>query len=207
MRWKVFSFYYVLITKFVTASLCLVLKSELFQWLSSCQRENWMTTCKYCTQFFLGRKQRWVCVLVLWFKGICFAYQCLSVLIVDVLVQSYSLKRNILQFSGYVWAENEVIYVMYSVTLCISLFYTTILTATFLWSLLLFHTLPYCAFPVTHILVKDTMNSFLLFCLQQEKQRTRVKEKLDKCVKEKLVDFCDVLNIQINKAGTKKVSS
>lgn len=122
-------------------------------------------------------------------------------------MQSYSLKRNILQFSGYVWAENEVIYVLYSVTPCISLFYTTILTATFLWSLLLFHTLPYCAFPVTHILVKDTMNSFLLFCLQQEKQRTRVKEKLDKCVKEKLVDFCDVLNIQINKAGTKKVSS
>ncbi|XP_062030151.1 DEK domain-containing chromatin-associated protein 1 [Rosa rugosa] len=59
--------------------------------------------------------------------------------------KSHSLKRNIVQFSGYVWAENE-----------------------------------------------------------QEKQRTRVKEKLDKCVKEKLMDFCDVLNIQINKAGTKK---
>ncbi|XP_050375950.1 DEK domain-containing chromatin-associated protein 1-like [Argentina anserina] len=59
--------------------------------------------------------------------------------------KSHALKRNIVQFSGYVWAENE-----------------------------------------------------------QEKQRTRVKEKLDKCVKEKLMDFCDVLNIQINKAGTKK---
>ncbi|KAG6404176.1 hypothetical protein SASPL_136416 [Salvia splendens] len=35
------------------------------------------------------------------------------------------------------------------------------------------------------------------------KQRTKVKEKLDKCVKEKLIDFCDVLNID-NKASVKK---
>ncbi|GLT69220.1 hypothetical protein SLA2020_413890 [Shorea laevis] len=54
------------------------------------------------------------------------------------------LKRNISQFSGYVWTENE------------------------------------------------------------EKQRTRVKEKLDKCVKEKLMDFCDVLNIPISRSGVKK---
>lgn len=40
----------------------------------------------------------------------------------------------------------------------------------------------------------------------QEKQRARVKERIDKCVKEKLVDFCDVLNIPINKSGVKKVS-
>jgi len=33
-----------------------------------------------------------------------------------------------------------------------------------------------------------------------------MKEKLDKCVKEKLLDFCDVLNIPINKAVIKKVS-
>ncbi|KAI3435266.1 DEK_C domain-containing protein [Psidium guajava] len=56
----------------------------------------------------------------------------------------YSLKRNIGQFSGYVWTEN------------------------------------------------------------QEKQRAKVKEKLDKCVKDKLIDFCDVLNIPINKAAVKK---
>ncbi|PQQ17219.1 glutamic acid-rich protein isoform X1 [Prunus yedoensis var. nudiflora] len=58
--------------------------------------------------------------------------------------KAHNLKKNISQFSGYVWTENE-----------------------------------------------------------QEKQRTRVKEKLDKCVKEKLVDFCEFLNIPI-KAGTKK---
>lgn len=32
-----------------------------------------------------------------------------------------------------------------------------------------------------------------------------MKEKLDKCVKDKLIDFCDVLNIPINKAAVKKV--
>ncbi|KAJ7945671.1 Protein DEK [Quillaja saponaria] len=58
--------------------------------------------------------------------------------------KAHSLKRNIGQFSGFVWVENE------------------------------------------------------------EKQRAKVKEKLDKCVKEKLVDFCDVLNIPINKANVKK---
>ncbi|KAA8540663.1 hypothetical protein F0562_024418 [Nyssa sinensis] len=55
------------------------------------------------------------------------------------------LKRNISQFSGFVWVENE-----------------------------------------------------------QEKKRAKVKEKLDKCVKEKLLDFCDVLNIPINKATLKE---
>ncbi|XP_073296721.1 DEK domain-containing chromatin-associated protein 1-like isoform X2 [Primulina huaijiensis] len=38
----------------------------------------------------------------------------------------------------------------------------------------------------------------------EEKQRAKVKEKLDKCVKEKLLDFCDVLNIPVNKATIKK---
>jgi len=33
-----------------------------------------------------------------------------------------------------------------------------------------------------------------------------VKEKIDKCVKEKLMDFCDVLNIPISRSGVKKVS-
>ena len=34
----------------------------------------------------------------------------------------------------------------------------------------------------------------------------KIKEKIDKCVKEKLVDFCNVLNIPINKTSKKKVS-
>lgn len=33
----------------------------------------------------------------------------------------------------------------------------------------------------------------------------KVKEKLDKCNKEKLLEFCDVFDIQIAKATTRKV--
>ncbi|KAK9120152.1 hypothetical protein Scep_018245 [Stephania cephalantha] len=55
-----------------------------------------------------------------------------------------TLKRNISQFSGFVWIENE------------------------------------------------------------EKQRAKTKEKIDKCVKEKLLDFCDLLDIPVSKATTKK---
>ncbi|KAF8094970.1 hypothetical protein N665_0348s0053 [Sinapis alba] len=56
-----------------------------------------------------------------------------------------TLKRNIGQFSGFVWSEQE-----------------------------------------------------------EEKQRARTKEKLEKCIKDKLIDFCDVLDIPINKSNVKK---
>lgn len=59
--------------------------------------------------------------------------------------KAHNLKRNIGQFSGFVWIESE-----------------------------------------------------------EEKQRAKVKEKLDKCVKDKLMDFCDVLNIPISKSTAKK---
>lgn len=39
----------------------------------------------------------------------------------------------------------------------------------------------------------------------QEKQRMKVKEKFDKCVKEKLLEFCDILDIPVTKATSKKV--
>ncbi|GJW26249.1 DEK protein isoform X1 [Tanacetum coccineum] len=39
---------------------------------------------------------------------------------------------------------------------------------------------------------------------EQEKQKAKLKEKLDKCTKEKLFDFCDVLNLQIHKSQLKK---
>ncbi|XP_073098546.1 uncharacterized protein [Elaeis guineensis] len=54
------------------------------------------------------------------------------------------LKRNIFQFSGFVWADNK------------------------------------------------------------EKQRAKIKEKLDKCNKEKLLDFCELLDLHVLKATTKK---
>ncbi|CAJ1937530.1 unnamed protein product [Sphenostylis stenocarpa] len=38
----------------------------------------------------------------------------------------------------------------------------------------------------------------------EEKQRAKTRERIDKCVKEKLVDFCNVLNIPINKTSMKK---
>ncbi|KAG5017628.1 hypothetical protein JHK85_023764 [Glycine max] len=38
----------------------------------------------------------------------------------------------------------------------------------------------------------------------EEKQMIKVKEKLDKCNKEKLLEFCDVLDITINKATSRK---
>lgn len=33
----------------------------------------------------------------------------------------------------------------------------------------------------------------------------KVKEKFDKCNKEKLLEFCDVLDLQVAKANTRKV--
>ncbi|KAL0429622.1 UNVERIFIED_CONTAM: hypothetical protein Sradi_0588200 [Sesamum radiatum] len=38
----------------------------------------------------------------------------------------------------------------------------------------------------------------------EDKKRAKLKEKIDKCVKEKLLDFCDVLDISVNKATIKK---
>ncbi|GKU89544.1 hypothetical protein SLEP1_g3670 [Rubroshorea leprosula] len=58
--------------------------------------------------------------------------------------KAHTLKRNIGQFSGFVWVENE------------------------------------------------------------EKQKVKVKEKLDKCVKEKLLDFCDILNVPASKTTKKE---
>ncbi|EPS67125.1 hypothetical protein M569_07651, partial [Genlisea aurea] len=39
---------------------------------------------------------------------------------------------------------------------------------------------------------------------EQEKHRSKTKEKLEKCIKDKLLDFCDILNIPVNKATTRK---
>ncbi|MED6210922.1 hypothetical protein PIB30_068653 [Stylosanthes scabra] len=47
-------------------------------------------------------------------------------------------------------------------------------------------------------------NHLILREIWKEKQQAKVKERIDKCVKEKLLDSCNVLNIQINKANVKK---
>ncbi|KMZ59122.1 hypothetical protein ZOSMA_6G00510 [Zostera marina] len=38
----------------------------------------------------------------------------------------------------------------------------------------------------------------------EDKQRLKVKEKLDKCIKEKLCDFCDVFDIRVSRTNTRK---
>jgi Zn-finger domain-containing protein len=39
----------------------------------------------------------------------------------------------------------------------------------------------------------------------QDKKKTRLKEKIDKYPKDKLCEFCDLLDIPVSKASTKKV--
>ncbi|KAF5728464.1 hypothetical protein HS088_TW21G00611 [Tripterygium wilfordii] len=54
--------------------------------------------------------------------------------------------------------------------------------------------------------IKSNISRFSGFVWHEneEKQKTRVKEKLDKCNKEKLLEFCDILDIFVAKATTKK---
>ncbi|EPS60589.1 hypothetical protein M569_14214, partial [Genlisea aurea] len=55
--------------------------------------------------------------------------------------------------------------------------------------------------------VKSNISRFSGFVWHddEEKQMNKVKEKLDKCIKEKLVEFCDVLDIPISsKASIRK---
>ncbi|KAL3655039.1 hypothetical protein CASFOL_000825 [Castilleja foliolosa] len=52
-----------------------------------------------------------------------------------------------------------------------------------------------------HTLKKNLgLFSGFIWAENEEKQKLKVKEKIDKCVKEKLLDFCDVLNISLNKS-------
>ncbi|CAA3019972.1 DNA ligase 1-like isoform X1 [Olea europaea subsp. europaea] len=54
--------------------------------------------------------------------------------------------------------------------------------------------------------VKNNISRFSGFVWHddEEKQMRKLKEKLDKCVKEKLVEVCDVLDISISKSTTRK---
>ncbi|KAH0864526.1 hypothetical protein HID58_081737 [Brassica napus] len=53
-------------------------------------------------------------------------------------------------------------------------------------------------------MLKRNIGLFSGFVWSEEKQKPRAKEKLKKCIKEKLIDFCDVLDIPINKYNVKK---
>ncbi|PIA58390.1 hypothetical protein AQUCO_00500365v1 [Aquilegia coerulea] len=54
--------------------------------------------------------------------------------------------------------------------------------------------------------VKSNLSKFSGFVWQEneDKQKLKIKEKLDKFVKEKLLEFCDVLDIHVAKATTRK---
>ncbi|KAJ8766543.1 hypothetical protein K2173_023790 [Erythroxylum novogranatense] len=54
--------------------------------------------------------------------------------------------------------------------------------------------------------IKSNISRFSGFVWHEneEKQKIKVKEKFDKCNKEKLLEFCDILDISIAKATTKK---
>lgn len=56
-----------------------------------------------------------------------------------------------------------------------------------------------------HTLKKNIgLFSGFVWAENEEKQRTKIKERIDKCVKEKLQFVCDILNIPFNKTSTKK---
>ncbi|GKV19379.1 hypothetical protein SLEP1_g29648 [Rubroshorea leprosula] len=57
------------------------------------------------------------------------------------------------------------------------------------------------------IQIKSNISRFSGFVWHEneEKQKMKVKEKLDKCNKEKLLELCDVLDIPVAKATTRKV--
>ncbi|XP_041999494.1 protein DEK-like [Salvia splendens] len=72
-------------------------------------------------------------------------------------------------------------------------------------TLQLLHTVLFGKKSKVHTLKKNIgLFSGFVWVENEEKQRTKVKEKLEKCVRGKLLDLCDVLNITVNKTSTKK---
>ncbi|KAK3166371.1 hypothetical protein QOZ80_1AG0044920 [Eleusine coracana subsp. coracana] len=67
------------------------------------------------------------------------------------------------------------------------------------------HTLMYGKKSNAHFLKRNISQfSGFVWTDNQEKHRNRIKEKLDKFNKEKLLDFCEILDIHVSKATTKK---
>ncbi|EOA23939.1 hypothetical protein CARUB_v10017156mg [Capsella rubella] len=73
-------------------------------------------------------------------------------------------------------------------------------------NLFLLHTILYGKKGKAQMLKKNIgqFSGFVWSEQEEEKLRARTKEKLEKCIKEKLIDFCDVLDIPINKSNVKK---
>ncbi|KAL0464089.1 UNVERIFIED_CONTAM: hypothetical protein Slati_0296500 [Sesamum latifolium] len=72
-------------------------------------------------------------------------------------------------------------------------------------NLQLLHTILFGKKAKVHTLKKSIgLFSGFVWIENEDKKRAKLKEKIDKCVKEKLLDFCDVLDISVNKATIKK---
>ncbi|KAK4414122.1 hypothetical protein Salat_2825000 [Sesamum alatum] len=72
-------------------------------------------------------------------------------------------------------------------------------------NLQLLHTILFGKKAKVHTLKKHIgLFSGFVWIENEDKKRAKLKEKIDKCVKEKLLDFCDVLGISVNKATIKK---
>lgn len=107
-----------------------------------------------------------------------------------VILQAFQIKSNISRFSGFVWNENEV-----RKWQCCS-------CCILCWDFLFFFTIKSLArsqFAYRGFLCKR------IYLVLQEKQKNKVKEKFDKCHKDKLIEFCDVLDIQISRGHARKV--
>ncbi|CAF2145175.1 BnaAnng31030D [Brassica napus] len=74
-------------------------------------------------------------------------------------------------------------------------------------NLILLHTILYGKKAKAQMIKKNIsqFSGFVWSEEEEEKQRAKVKEKFDKCIKEKLIFFCDVLDIPINRSHIKKV--
>ncbi|KAK1355100.1 hypothetical protein POM88_048356 [Heracleum sosnowskyi] len=56
-----------------------------------------------------------------------------------------------------------------------------------------------------HVLKRNIgLFSGFVWDVNEEKQRLKVKERIDKCVRDKLLLFCDILNLLVNKSCSKK---
>lgn len=73
-------------------------------------------------------------------------------------------------------------------------------------NLILLHTILYGKKAKAQMIKKNIsqFSGFVWSEEEEEKQRAKVKEKFDKCIKEKLIFFCDVLDIPINRSHIKK---
>ncbi|KAK1358353.1 hypothetical protein POM88_051609 [Heracleum sosnowskyi] len=72
-------------------------------------------------------------------------------------------------------------------------------------NLKLHHSILYGKTIKVHLLKRNIgLFSGFVWDVNEEKQRLKVKERIDKCVRDKLLFFCDILNLPVTKSCSKK---